>query len=222
VPGGLREMDEQITQLSTGGRSALVGSLRRVKQRRVASSASTQERCDLCRNNVPSDHRHLLQLEERAIVCVCEPCWAMRSGDPGFRPTGTRAVWLDGLTFPDELWSALSIPIGLAFLFRSSATASVVALYPSPAGATESELDLHGWGELVALNPFLSELEADAEALVVNRLATPPQYAIVPIDRCYMLVGMIRAGWEGISGGDAVEKAVTSFFDALRQETTAR
>ena len=211
-------MGIQNPQLSAGGRSALVGSLRRVNGRRTATATSTQERCDLCRNDIPADHRHLLQLEERAIVCVCEPCWAMRSGDPGFRPSGSRAVWLDELAFPDELWSALSIPIGLAFLFRSSATASVVALYPSPAGATESELDLHGWGELVALNPFLAELEADAEALVVNRLANPPQYAIVPIDRCYMLVGMIRAGWEGISGGDSVEKAVTSFFDGLREE----
>ncbi len=94
----------------------------------------------------------------------------------------------------------------------------MVALYPSPAGATESELDLHGWGELVALNPLLADLEADAEALVVNRLAEPPQYAIVPIDRCYGLVGMIRAGWEGISGGDAVERAVSSFFADLERE----
>ena len=94
----------------------------------------------------------------------------------------------------------------------------MVALYPSPAGATESELDLHGFGELSTLNPLLAELEADAEALVVNRLSEPPQYAIVPIDQCYMLVGMIRAGWEGISGGDAVERAVTAFFDGLQEK----
>ena len=176
------------------------------------------ERCDLCRTEVPTEHRHLLQLEERMIVCVCEPCWALRSGDAEYRPTGNRVVWLDDFEFPDQLWSAFAIPIGLAFLFRSTATGSVVALYPSPAGATESELDLHGFGELVALNPPLAELEADAEALVVNRLTEPPQYAIVPIDRCYMLVGMIRAGWEGISGGDAVERAVTAFFDGLREK----
>lgn len=206
------------TGLSTGSRTALVGTLRRVASRRAEQAqVRSEERCDLCRNDVPAEHRHLLQLEERAIVCVCEPCWAMRSGDAGFRPVGSRVVWLPELDFPDELWTALSIPIGLAFLFRSTATDSVVALYPSPAGATESELDLHGWGELVALNPILVELEADAEALVVNRLADPPQYAIVPIDRCYGLVGAIRAGWEGISGGEAVERAVTAFFGDLER-----
>ena len=181
------------------------------------ATARAEERCDLCRRDISDDHRHVLQLEDRAIVCVCEPCWAMRSGDPGFRPVGSRVVWLPELDFPGELWAALSIPIGLAFLFRSTATDSMVALYPSPAGATESELDLHGWGELVALNPLLADLEADAEALVVNRLADPPQYAIVPIDRCYGLVGAIRAGWEGISGGQAVERAVTAFFADLEQ-----
>jgi uncharacterized protein DUF5947 len=210
-------MAAQEPQLSAGGRAALVGSLRRVGARRTVIAERVQERCDICRVDIPLDHRHLLQLEERAIVCVCEPCWALRSGDPEYRPTGTRTLWLGDFVFPDELWTALAIPIGLAFLFRSSATGSVVALYPSPAGATESELDLHGWGELVALNPLLAELEVDAEALVVNRLADPPQYAIVPIDRCYLLVGMIRAGWEGISGGDAVEVAVRSFFDDLRR-----
>lgn len=206
------------TELSSGSRTALVGTLRRVASRRVVQTqARAEERCDLCRNDVPVDHRHLLQLEERAIVCVCEPCWAMRSGDAGFRPVGSRVVWLPELNFPDELWTALSIPIGLAFLFRSTATDSMVALYPSPAGATESELDLHGWGELVALNPILAELEADAEALVVNRLADPPRHAIVPIDRCYGLVGAIRAGWEGISGGEAVERAVAVFFADLER-----
>lgn len=210
-------MEAPERTLSVGGRSALVGRLRTVNSRRAANSPSLQERCDLCRIDISADHRHLLQLEERAIVCVCEPCWALRSGDAEYRPTGSRVVRLDDLRFPDELWAALAIPIGLAFLFRSSATGSVVALYPSPAGATESELDLHGWGELVAMNPLLAELEVDAEALVVNRLAKPPQYAIVPIDQCYMLVGMIRVGWEGISGGDAVEQAVTAFFDDLRE-----
>jgi hypothetical protein len=205
-----------MNELSASGRSALVGELRKINGRRTARAAAAVERCDLCHTQVPAEHRHLLQLEERVIVCVCEPCWAFRSGDAEYRPTGNRVVWLDDFEFPDDLWSAFGIPIGLAFLFRSSATGSVVALYPSPAGATESELNLHGFGELVALNPLLAELEADTEALVVNRMTEPPQYAIVPIDQCYMLVGMIRAGWEGITGGDAVERAVTAFFDSLR------
>ena len=40
----------------------------------------------------------------------------------------------------------------------------------------------------------------------MNRMADPPAFAIAPIDRCYMLVGLIKASWEGISGGAGVER----------------
>jgi hypothetical protein len=100
-------------------------------------------------------------------------------------------------------------------MFVSEVAGGVVALYPSPAGATESELYLEAWEELLTANPLLAELEPEVEALIVNRLADPPVHAIVPIDRCYELVGMIKARWEGISGGDAVEGAVSEFFARL-------
>ena len=48
---------------------------------------------------------------------------------------------------------------------------------------------------------MLRDLEPDAEALIVNRMADPAQFAIAPIDRCYMLVGLVKLAWEGISGG---------------------
>lgn len=157
----------------------------------------------------------MLNVAERRIVCACESCWSMRSGDPDLLPTGTRTLRLLDFALPDELWASLRIPIGLAFFMRSSATSSVTALYPSPAGATESELSLEAWAELEALNPILVTLERDAEGLIVNRLANPPAYAIAPIDRCYMLVGLIKMNWSGISGGDAVERAVSDFFEDL-------
>ena len=182
------------------------------------AAASAVERCDLCGNELPADHRHLLHLVERQIVCACESCIALRGGDPEYRPTGTRVVWLEGFELPDELWASFSIPIGLAFFMRSSASGGVVALYPSPAGATESELELGGWEELVRVNPVLASLEPDAEALVVNRIADPREHAIAPIDECYRLVGMIKARWEGISGGDGPEQAIAAFFDELREK----
>ena len=46
---------------------------------------------------------------------------------------------------------------------RSSMTGQVVALYPSPAGATESELDLFSWTALCAANPVLERLEAQEQ-----------------------------------------------------------
>ena len=165
------------------------------------------------------DHRHLLNLTDRQILCACEPCIAMRVGEDDLRPTGTRAVLVDGFDLDDELWARFQIPIGLAFFIISRD--GVSALYPSPAGVTESELYLEGWEELVARNPLLANLEPDVEALVVNRLDDPARFAIVPIDRCYELVGLIKTTWEGISGGNAVENAVTSFFAKLSARNAA-
>ena len=74
-------------------------------------------------------------------------------------------------------------------------------MYPSPAGATESELHFDSWSRMIELNPMLAGLEPDIEGLIVNRLSDPPAYVIAPIDRCYALTGTIKASWEGISGG---------------------
>jgi hypothetical protein len=179
--------------------------------------ADAGERCDLCGTSVPGDHRHMLNLYERQIVCVCESCWALRSGDPEFRPTGMRTLWLDDFRLPEEIWAQFRIPIGLAFFMHSSVTGCIVAMYPSPAGATESELHFETWNRLVELNPELGGLEPDAEALIVNRMAERPQFAIAPIDRCYMLVGIVKAAWEGISGGAGIESAIEAYFDDLRR-----
>jgi hypothetical protein len=186
--------------------------------------AGPQERCDICGAVVPDDHRHLLHLEERRIVCSCEACWALHSGDPEYRPSGMRTLWLDGFDCNEELWGMLGIPIGLAFFMRSTASDPahpVVAFYPSPAGATECELGLEAWDAMVTANPVLERLEPDAEALIVNRLAEPAQYVIAPIDVCYALVGLIKSRWEGISGGDAIERAVPEFFAELREKATS-
>jgi hypothetical protein len=183
-------------------------------------SSPAAERCDICNTTLPDDHRHMLHLVDRRIVCTCEACWALYSGNAEYRPTGMRTVWLDEFQCSQETWAAFQIPIGLAFLMRSTVTGSVVAFYPSPAGATESELTLEAWEALVAANPMLEQLESDAEALVVNRMSDPAQYAIVPIDQCYGLVGLIKSRWEGISGGSAIEEAVPEFFAALRSRAT--
>jgi hypothetical protein len=168
---------------------------------------------------MPEDHRHLLQLEERSIVCVCESCWALRSGDAEFRPTGSRVLWLEDFALGEELWARLRIPISLAFFLRTQG--GVVAFYPSPAGATESELDMSVWDDLAAANPILDELEPEAEVLIVNRMADPAQVAIAPTDRAYELVGLVKASWEGISGGSALAAVIAAFFADLRDQGAA-
>jgi hypothetical protein len=187
----------------------------------VAPTRPPQERCDICNAPIPDDHRHLLHLEERRIVCSCEPCWALHSGDAEYRPSGMRTIWLDQFDCDAELWGRFQIPIGLAFLMRSTVSDGIIAFYPSPAGATESELSLEAWDALVERNPALADLEPDAEALIVNRLSDTPQHVIAPIDQCYALVGLIKSRWEGISGGAALDHAVPEFFAALRSRTAA-
>jgi hypothetical protein len=211
--------------LASRERAEVVASLRRLGSRAPgpgnggAAKAPLGEGCDLCGADLPPDHRHLLHLTERRILCACEPCLALRSGDPELRPTGTRIVWLDDMRMSDELWARFQIPIGLAFFMIDSAMERVVALYPSPAGATESELDLDAWDDLLAANPRLRELEPDVEALVVNRMADAPLHAIAPIDECYRLVGLMKASWQGISGGDELEGAIAGFFEELRERS---
>jgi hypothetical protein len=198
--------------------------LRRLANRNVVDRpppeppAAPEERCDLCSVSIPADHRHMLHVEERRIVCTCETCRALFAGDGPYRPAGSRTAWLEGFALPDELWASFRIPIGLVFFFRSSTVGGVVAMYPSPAGTTESELDLGPWEELVAANPALAGLETDIEAVVVNRLGGARQHAIVPIDECYRLVGLVRVNWEGISGGPRIETAVAGFFAELREK----
>jgi hypothetical protein len=183
-----------------------------------AVRAPAEEVCDLCGIGLPEDHRHLLALVERRIVCSCETCWAMRSGEGDYRPVGNRAVWLPDLQLPDDLWASFQIPIGLAFFMESTVTACVVAMYPSPGGATESELHFDSWTRMRQLNPVLDTLEPDIEGLIANRISDPPMYVIAPIDRCYALTGTIKAHWEGISGGTAVEAAIDAFFERLAAE----
>jgi len=200
-------------------RPNLVTSLRRLRPAEAPPppvARPDDEQCELCPLTIAPKHRHLLHLDERRILCVCETCWAVRSGDAEFRPVGNRTARLDEFALTDEQWASFQIPIGLAFFMVSTVSGSVVGLYPSPAGATECELDLEAWELLCADNPVLASLEADVEALVVNRLADPPQHAIVPIDRAYELVGVIKSSWEGISGGAATEQAVEGYFAGLR------
>jgi Family of unknown function (DUF5947) len=209
----VKPLDEAVANRR---RALMVSGLRGLAQPKPPAPVTTDERCDLCGTSLPSDHRHMLNLYERQIVCVCESCWALRSGDVDFRPVGSRTVWLEGFELPEELWAQFRIPIGLAFFMHSSVTDCIVAMYPSPAGATESELHFETWNRLVEMNPVLSTLEPDAEALIVNRTADPHAFAIAPIDRCYMLVGLIKASWAGISGGSGVEEAIAAYFDELR------
>ncbi|HZZ71823.1 MAG TPA: DUF5947 family protein [Pirellulales bacterium] len=180
------------------------------------------ETCGLCSLGLASEHQHLIQPEERRLVCVCDAC-ALLFDDEG--RTQYRRVPRDSRALPDfrltdSQWDALQIPIGLAFFFHSVPAARIVAIYPSPAGATESLLSLEAWQSLADDNAALAALRPDVEALLVNRLGagrgfTDPQYFITPIDECYKLVGLMRSFWRGLSGGSDVWDRIREFFARL-------
>ena len=194
-----------------------LGRLRQFAARRVQV-----ERCDLCAREIPAEHEHLIEPKERKLVCACGACAVLFSGQEGthLKRVPRRSRLLTNFQLTDSQWEALRLPINLAFFFRSSVQERTVACYPSPAGATESLLELETWEDLARENPILGALEVDVEALLVNRAAHSrgtgeATYLIVPIDQCYKLVGLIRSKWTGLSGGNEVWKAISGFFEEI-------
>lgn len=152
------------------------------------------------------------------LVCCCDACTLLFSGgqETRHRAIPRDAYVLTDFRLTDAQWDSLLIPINVAFFMANSAAGRVMALYPSPAGATESLLPLETWDEIVRDNPVLGMLQPDVEALLVNRLGTVREYYRVPIDQCYRLVGLIRTRWRGLSGGREVWDEIDRFFTDLR------
>jgi hypothetical protein len=126
---------------------------------------------------------------------------------------------MPGFRLTDMQWNSLLLPIQLAFFFNSSTENKVIALYPSPAGATESLLSLEAWDDIVRENPGLQSMRPDVEALLVNRVRENREYFIAPIDKCYELVGLIRSKWTGLSGGTEVWRDIDAFFALLKDRS---
>jgi Family of unknown function (DUF5947) len=187
-----------------------------VALRRFASrQAIRQEVCDLCGTAVAADHQHLIDPTNRRILCACEAC-AILFDHRGakFTRVPRRVSRLAAPVFSDAQWDALSIPIGMAFFFFSSPLSRIVAMYPGPAGATESLLSLETWHEALGADSPVRDLQANVEALLVNRVGRRRDY-IVPIDVCYRLVGLIRSQWRGFGGGTEAWEAIDRFYEDL-------
>ena len=190
--------------------------------RSLKRSQTREERCELCSVAVGQVHPHLLEVESGSILCACDACAILFS----YRDSGRRLLRiprsirrLPDFNLDDAEWNALALPIDMAFFVKSTKAGRVLAYYPSPAGPTESLLDLEAWEDLVRENPVLGEMQPDVEALVVNRARGHRIYVIAPVDECYRLTGLIRTHWHGMSGGDSVWSEIDHFFE--RMEETA-
>ena len=182
-----------------------------------------QERCELCSEPIPPEHRHLLEVSTREMMCVCRPCSILfdreAASEGRYRLIPDRGLFLEDFEMSDAQWESLRIPVDMAFFFYSTPAERVVALYPSPMGPTESLLKLSTWEELEESNPVLKGMERDVEALLVNRVRGAREHFLIPIAECYSLVGLIRMHWRGLSGGPEVWQGIRRFFEELRERS---
>ena len=210
--------------MTTRGDTSASSRLRRLAQRtheqeQQQEQAAGEERCELCGAQIGPEHRHLVNLSSRALMCSCRPCSLLfdqqGSGGGRYKLVPDRRLDIEDFELDEALWQSLRIPVDMAFFFYSSQVERVVAFYPGPAGATESQLDLNAWRQLEAANPVLEGLEPDVEALLVNRAGGARHHWLVPIDDCYDLVGLMRTHWDGLSGGQEVWTQIGGFFERL-------
>jgi hypothetical protein len=194
--------------------------------RQFARKRTAAERCEMCSRELATEHDHLVEPASRKLICSCDACAILFAGQSGtkYKRVPRRVVFLRDFQLTDGQWDGLMVPIEMAFFFKSTPQGKVIALYPSPAGATESLLSLETWRDIEQSNLALSEMEADVTALLVNRVghargSAPAEYYLVPIDECYKLVGLIRTHWRGLSGGTEVWREIGTFFTALRKKS---
>jgi hypothetical protein len=188
-------------------------------QRGTVEREAALERCELCGNPIAPEHRHLLDLTKRELMCTCQACSVLFASDAAsaghYRLVGDRRLTIPDLELSDVAWEELRLPVEMAFFFHSSAAGHVQAFYPSPMGPTESLLGLEAWTALEEANPVLRTLVPDVEALLVNRVRGARGYWLVPIDDCYALVGLIRTRWRGLTGGAELWQEIGRFFEEL-------
>src|SRR5215208_6429138 len=203
-------------------------SLRRFAQEESEKAAkeatkAAQEHCDLCSEPIPPEHRHLLEVSTREIMCACRPCSILFDSEAAsegkYRLIPDRRLFLEDFEMSDVQWESLRIPVDMAFFFYSTPAERVAAFYPSPMGPTESLLKLGAWEALERCNAVLGSMERDVEALLVNRVRGAREHFLVPIDECYSLVGLIRMHWRGLSGGREVWEKIDRFFEDLRERS---
>ena len=193
--------------------------------RQLARRRGVAERCELCGMEIVPGHPHLIEPAARKLVCSCYACALLFSGRAGarYKRVPRQVRLLTDFAMSDGQWDSLIIPINMAFFFRSSPDERMIAMYPSPAGATESLLSMEAWTEIARVNPALAKMEPDVEALLANRIGhsrgfTHAEYYLLPIDQCFKLVGLIRSNWRGFSGGTEVWQRIADFFTELHSQ----
>jgi hypothetical protein len=181
------------------------------------------EGCEMCGESITDEHSHVVNIESRSLLCTCRPCYLLftreGAGRGNFRSVPDRYLADPDFQLTEARWEELQVPVAMAFFFYNSLLGRIVAQYPSPAGATESLLDLSAWAAIAAENPLAAALEPDVEALIVHRNDDGNESYLVPIDKCYELVGRVRMHWTGFDGGPEARRDISEFFADVRRQS---
>jgi hypothetical protein len=179
-------------------------------------------RCEVCGVKIGDEHRHVVDCTARRLLCACPACSLAFDGpSPGrFRTVPDRVRRDPSWVVAEGKLQDLGVPVGLAFFLRPSSTMKWMAVFPSPAGATEAELDDGAWAAFAEGSGLASTIENDVEALFVRRTrAGESTVFVVPVDVCYELTALLRRTWRGIDGGDEARAAVDDFVARLTERS---
>jgi hypothetical protein len=180
------------------------------------------ETCEMCGTPAGPRHGHVVDTENRALMCACRACFLLftqpDAGGGRFRAVPERCLHDPDHPLDPVEWESLGIPVGAVFFLRSAT--GLAAFYPSPAGATECLLDLDAWTRLAAGHPLLDAAEPDVEAILIRSGTGSVECFLVPIDLCYQLVGLVRMFWKGFDGGQEAHEHIDEFFAGLRDRAT--
>jgi hypothetical protein len=198
-------------------------------------------RCDLCAAPILPRHAHLVvtggtdgagdasqtgaapQAAGRRLRCACGPCALLFERPPAAGSGGESRLlrvptdvhrWAAEKDELRVLWDQLGIPVGLAFVMARQSGGGA-AVYPGAAGCIESPVEVERWNQLCCEVRALGALQAEVEALLVDRRGPSPRAYRVPIDECYRLAGYLRSGWRGLSGGPELSGQVNALLAEL-------
>jgi hypothetical protein len=199
-------------------------------------TAAPEESCEFCAAGIPAHHDHVANLDGPTLMCACRACYLLftqsgagqtaRRGPGRYRAVPDRYRSDAARPLSAAEWDALQIPVGLAFFLRRSDSQDTTrAFYPSPAGVTESQLNLEAWARVAAEHPLLPAAEPDVEAILISRGSADPggqpsvEAFLVPIDACYELAGRMRLLWHGFDGGAEARQSIADFLARVRERS---
>jgi uncharacterized protein DUF5947 len=190
---------------------------------RSRPAEQSEEVCEMCGEVIGREHPHVVNIESRSLLCTCRGCYLLftpeGAGGGKYRAVPDRYLYDPAFKLSDSEWDDIQIPVNIAFFFINSTMSRFVSFYPSPAGATESLLDLGTWEGVIAANPQIPALTPDVEALLLIKETDRFECFLVPIDACYELAGVVKLHWKGFAGGEEAWSRIDAFLDRLRDRS---